>query len=301
MIGQFLFKNRSELPLKEDQANTFLEISIVVSVFLFSITLAAFFVISAMISSWNKSIVDGLSVQIMPSEQVLSADEELLRVGKVIQFFEGFENVEKVIQIKDSQIQKLMRPWLGQNVDLKELPMPKLLDVRLKNGKFFDYDKAAAQLKDVAPYASMDNYAIWLQKLVKSASSLKALSVFVLMLVLITTSFSIMYAVQTSLKIHQNIIEILHIMGATDDYIGKQYAKRIFIVALLASIIGSILSILALLMISYISANLDTGLIASATLTHFHWALLALLPLPTSLFAMLTALISVKRTLGKII
>lgn len=299
MKSRFFLQNHSELPLKEDKSTFFLEVSVGVSVFLFSIALAAYFLISLMICSWNKSIVHGLSVQIMPSQEVLTPDEELLYTGKVIQFFEGLENVEKVRLVKDSQIKKLMSPWLGQNVDISALPLPKLLDVRLKSGKKFDYEKTALLLKETAPYASIDNHGIWLQKLVKSASSLKMMSIFVLLIVLLAAAVSIMFAVQTSLKIHRNIIGILHIMGATDDYVAKQYGKRVFVVSLFSSIIGSLFALLSLFVVAKMSSNLDAGLISSAKLALPHWLFLISLPLLTSVFAMATALVSVKRSLGK--
>lgn len=299
MKTAFLNRYHTEIPLKEDNANFFLEISTAASVFLFSIILAAFFMTSTMIATWNKNIIDGLTVQIMPANETLTADEELLRTNKVISFFDQIDGVEKVKKISDSQIKHLMSPWLGEGVDIDSLPIPKLLDVRLKNGKNFDYEQVSTSLKEVAPYASMDNHGIWLQKLIKSASALRILSVFVLTLVAVVLALSLFYAVQTSLKIHQNIIEILHIMGATDNYVAKQYASRGFWVGLSSGIIGTILSIIALLIMSHLSSGLETGLIGSAKLGIAHWGVLISLPFVTAFLSMLMSFLSVKHTLRK--
>ncbi len=113
MKTSFLNRYRTEIPLHDDKANFFLEISTAASVFLFSIILAAYFMTSAMINTWNKNIIDGLTVQIMPSNEELSADEELLRTEKVVSFFDQIEGVEKVKKISDGQIKHLMSPWLG--------------------------------------------------------------------------------------------------------------------------------------------------------------------------------------------
>ena len=58
MKTAFLNRYHTEIPLKEDNANFFLEISTAASVFLFSIILAAFFMTSTMIATWNKNIID---------------------------------------------------------------------------------------------------------------------------------------------------------------------------------------------------------------------------------------------------
>jgi len=289
----------SELPLKNDKANFFLEISTTVSVFLFTITLAAYFMISSMINSWNKSIIDGLTVQIMPSLELLDQNEEQMRINKVVLFFEGLDGVEKVKLISDRQIKKLMAPWLGTNANIESLPLPKLLSVNLQNGQQFDYQKVSEDLKEIAPYASIDNHTLWLKKLIKSASSLKALSLFVLVLVLSASVFSIFYAVETSLKVHQSIVEILHIMGATDSYIAKQYATRGFKVAFLSSTCGMILSVLALFMISHLSSGLETGLIGAASLNGYHWCTLVSLPIWAAVMSMEMSFFCVKQTLRK--
>ncbi len=299
MKKAFLNRYHSEIPLKEEKSNLFLEVSTAVSVFLFSIVLAAYFMMTSMVSSWNKSIIDGLTVQIMPSSEALTADEELLRLNKVISFFDERDGVEKVRVISNEQIKHIMSPWLGENANIENLPIPKLLDVKLKNGKTFDYQKVSSELKEVASYASIDNHGIWLQKLMKSAAALKMLSLFVLAVVLSALAFSLFYAVQTSLRVHQNIIEILHIMGATDNYVAKQYAKRGLWTGFISSVIGTILGFGVLIMISHLSSGLETGLIGSAKLSLWHWGTIALLPPMTAVLSMILSFLSVKQTLGK--
>ena len=300
MKNSFLSFKNSELPLKNDKANLFLEISTAVSVFLFSITLAAYFMISAIISSWNKNIIDGLTVQIAAPSEELSIEENQMRTNKVIMFFEGLNGVEKVRLVSDQKIKKLMAPWLGADADIDSLPLPKLLNVRLKDGRTFDYKAAKASLSEVAPYASIDNHGIWLKKLIKSASSLKVLSLFILLLVLTAALFSLFYAVGTSLKVHQNIIEILHIMGATDSYVAKQYAFRSFWVGLISSICGTLITLLALFAVSKLSSGLETGLVGAANLSNTHWFVLCSMPICASTLSMVMAYLCVKRTLGKI-
>ena len=130
MLINFKMQQQTELPLKKDKANFFLQISTGVSVFLFSMVLAAYFMTSSVIASWNRAIIDGMTVQIMPSTQAVSPDEEKVRIGKVIHFFENLDGVEKVALVKEKQIKRLMAPWLGVNADIEALPLPKLLNVQ---------------------------------------------------------------------------------------------------------------------------------------------------------------------------
>ena len=289
----------NELPLKEDNSNIFLEVSTAIAVFLFSITLAAYFVISSVIESFNKNIVDGLTVQIMPSMEVLTEEESSLRTNKVIAYFENLQGVKKVSVVSNQKIKKLMSPWLGENADLDSIPVPQLLDVKLNSGRTFDYETAAKNLKEIAPYASIDNHGIWLKQLIKTAASLKALSLFILGLVLTIALCSLFYALKTSLRVHQSIVEILHIMGATDDYVAKQYAARAFVVGLFSGAIGTMATFFVLFVISHLSSGLEAGLIHFASLTALHKICLLLIPLFSGFLSMVMSFICVKRTLGK--
>ena len=196
----------SELPLEKDGANLFLKIISTISVFLFTITLTGYFMVNSLVNNWDKSIVDGFTIQVMPDST--DTDATNLRVNKVVSFFENMENVEKVRVVSDKQVNKLLKPWLGDDIDILSLPMPKLIDVRVKNGFNVSFDKITDELSQIAPYTSINSHQVWLNKLLIFAKSIKLLAIAVLLIVLLSCTFSIFYATKTSLGIHKNIIEI---------------------------------------------------------------------------------------------
>ena len=293
-------KPHSELPLQKDGANLFLEIMTTISVFLFTITLAGYFMVGTLVADWNKGIVDGFTVQIMPDNKVTDKQEQNLRVNKVVDFFEKLPEVKKVSVVKDKQIKRLLSPWLGSDMDISSLPIPQLLDIRLKNGTNFDFNKVAKELSAVASYTSINSHQIWLNKLVKFASTIKVLACSVLLMMLTISSFSIFYATKTSLGIHRDIIEILHIMGAKDEYIAKQYARRSFLIGLLSGIVGVALGAAALWFISGVAISLKGGILDKAALDVNAWISIFLIPILTAIISMFTGYFTVKRTLGKI-
>lgn len=299
MKNKIVLNRHSELPLKEDDANLFLEIMTAIAVFLFAVTLSGYLKADNITNSWNNDISGSMTVQIMPAEKVLEKEDETLRVNNVIKFFENLPQVERVLLLGDKQMQKLMSPWLGTQADISELPLPKLLDVRFKQGMEIDYEKVTAALHDIAPYASIDSHRIWLNRLLRFASAIQTLALFILLLVLTASALSIFYATRTSLGIHQQIIEILHIMGATDDYIARQYAQRSFWIGLFSGIAGLLLGAAAIYIIGNMAQGLDSGLIRHSSLGLKGWTALISLPLWSAVLSMLTAYLTVKRVLGK--
>ena len=293
---------RQELPLKGEQTTLFLQIMISIAVFIFAITLSGVLAINAMLHNWNQSILGSLTVQIMPvndTNREKAMAETLAYQDKAVDFLKKLPEAEQVSTLNDAQLQNLLQPWLGDGIDISELPTPRLIDVKLKKGAEIDFAKLAAKLAEVSPLASLDNHKLWLDKLVKFADGLKMLAMSILVLVIAITSGAIFYTTQTNLGLHKNIIEILHVMGAKDTYVAQQYAKRDAMLGFVGGCIGLFFAVPTIFMIAGLAEQIEGGIISEARLNWFSWGLILSLPLVSSLAAMTTAYYTVKRTLEK--
>lgn len=297
-------RRKHELPLEGDGSGVFLRVMISIAVFIFAITLAGVLSINSMLQNWNRSILGSFTVQIMPvndSNHAKAAAETLNNQTKTIEFLQKQEAVDIVTPLSDDQLQKLIRPWLGDGIELAKLPIPRLIDVKLKPGAELNYGKLAEQLAEVSPYASLDNHKLWLNKLINFADGLKMVALTILVLVLLVNSGAIFYSTQTSLGLHRYIIEILHLMGAKDTYIAQQYARRIAWLGLMGGIVGIVLAVPAIFLLGNLATQIEGGIISEAGLSAAAWMAILSLPLFAGAVAMITAYYTVKRTLEKMI
>ncbi len=297
-----LITRKQELPLKDNSTTLFLKVMISIAVFLFAVTLAGVLSINSMLNAWNNSILGSLTVQIMPVNNINQEKarlETLEQQKKAVDFLKKLPEAEQVSTLNDAQLQNLLQPWLGDGIDISELPTPRLIDVKLKKGAEIDFAKLAAKLAEVSPLASLDNHKLWLDKLVKFADGLKMLAMSILVLVIAITSGAIFYTTQTNLGLHKNIIEILHVMGAKDTYVAQQYAKRDAMLGFVGGCIGLFFAVPTIFMIAGLAEQIEGGIISEARLNWFSWGLILSLPLVSSLAAMTTAYYTVKRTLEK--
>lgn len=302
MSKQKMITRKQELPLKDDSSTLFLQIMISIAVFLFAVTLAGVLSINSMLLNWNQSILGSLTVQIMPINNVdkdKAREETLDHQKKAVRFLEGLNEVEKVTPLEDKQLEKLIKPWLGDGVNINDLPVPRLIDVRIKKGATVDFMNLAEKLASVSSQASLDNHKLWLNKLIKFADGLKMLALSVLLLVVTITSGAIFYSTRTSLGLHHYIIETLHQMGAKDTYVAQQYAKKTAQLGFGGGVIGLIFAIPTIFAISRLAQQIEGGIISEATLSMNAWGAILSLPLFASLIAMLTAYYTVKKTLEK--
>ncbi len=297
-----IITRKQELPLKEDSSTLFLKVMISIAVFLFAVTLAGVMSINSMLQNWNQSILGSLTVQIMPINNVnkeKALEETLDHQARAVKFLEGLNEVEKVTPLGDAQLEELIKPWLGDGINIQDLPIPRLIDVRIKKGAEIDFMSLSEKLAEVSPQASLDNHKLWLNKLIKFADGLKMMAMSVLLLVIVVTSGAIFYSTKTSLGLHRYIIEILHLMGAKDAYVAQQYARRTAQLGFVGGIIGLIFAIPSIFAIARLAEQIEGGIISDATLSVTAWGAILCLPIFASLIAMITAYWTVKNTLEK--
>lgn len=295
---------KQEIPARGDSTSLFLQVIISIAVFIFAVTLSGVLSINSMLDNWNRSILGSLTVQIMPindTNKEKAQAETLAYQERAIEFLKTVKGIAKVSVLPDSQLQKLIEPWLGDGVNIANLPMPRIIDIKLDPDADLDFIKLSHDLAQASPQASVDNHKLWLNKLIRFADGIKALALTVLILVTGITSGAIFYTTQMSMGLHKDIIEILHIMGAKDAYIAQQYAKRMARFGLIGGILGLLFAIPTIFFIASLAQQIEGGIISEADLSLNDWLIILSLPLLATAISTSTAYYTVKRTLQKML
>ncbi len=304
MRRDLLLKNKFEIPTQEDNTSTFVSVLTAIYMYLFVIMLAIFMAINAMANNWEKDIAGSITVQVTPIENDNKHIDDVKtkeQLNKVLQFMERISGVESVQVLDDQVVEKLMSPWIGNKVDLSTLPIPRLLDVKLKPNAELNYDEITRGLRLLTANASIDNHRLWLNRLIKFATSLKTVALAILLMVVAICAFSVYYSARTSLNINMNSIEILHIIGAKDDYIAKLYAKNYAKIGFFAGVIGLMAAVPCIILVGKYGISTGSGLLNGAGLSTSAWGLIMLTPLFSLLYSMVTSYFAVLKSLEKMV
>lgn len=304
MRRDLLIGQKNEIPAEDSDSPVFMAVLTSIYMYLFIIMLAIFMAINAMASNWEKDITGAITVQITPIEDEnkhIDTAKTQEQLNKVQQFIEQVAGVADVKVLDDQAVQKLMTPWIGNKVDLSTLPIPQLLDVRLKPDADLNYDEMTRGLKLLTPNASIDNHRLWLNRLIKFATSLKTVALAILLMVVSICAFSIYYSARTSLNINIESIKILHIIGAKDDFIAKQYAFDYAKIGLMSGIIGLMVAVPCIILVGKYGISTGSGLLNGAELSNFAWVIIMLTPLFALFYSMLTSYWTVRKTLEKMV
>lgn len=190
-------------------------------------------------------------------------------------------------ELPRSEIESLLRPWLGPGVTTGNLPLPGMIDIELKDGAAVA--TLETRLRTVAPAARLDVHSDWLGSTERTLRALQGLSLMIVALISVAASAMVALAVRASLDGARPIVELLHGMGAEDADVAVIFEHRSAWQALTGGALGCAVAALA----AFALSSGGTGLTISWTA----WVALGALPLVIGLLAGVAARFSVRAAL----
>lgn len=203
--------------------------------------------------------------------------------------------------VPQAQLSALLEPWLGSEGIDGDLPLPALIDVELKRTGANDIAFVRELVAMIAPAARVDQQALWLQPLANLLKSLIWLAVGLVTLMTIATSAAVVLAARAALNTHRATIDVLHLLGSSDNQIAGIFQRRIALDALFGGFAGLLLALIIMLLIGDRMRALGSELLGSAGLGWGSWLVLIALPLIGAALSTLSARITVLRALRQIL
>ncbi len=290
-----MFGHRSDLALDRDPLGRFLPWLIAFMVYLAVLALTGVLVINGTAGRWERGLGGTLTVHIAPADSTEDAGGHLRLALDVLRATPEVAHAEP---IPESRIAALLEPWLGE-VDAKlDLPLPQLIDVRMKPGSDLDTEKLAERLAAAVPGVALDDHRVWLDRLLRLIHTVEVLAGLILALIGLVIAGTVVYATRSGLAVHLDAIEVLHLIGAQDSYVARQFADRALALGLKGGAIGLLPGVATLVGIDQLAAKLQGGPLPDLALAPAHWLILAVLPIAVAVIAMLTARVTVMRNLA---
>jgi cell division transport system permease protein len=287
-----------DIPLGRDAAGRFLHWIVGLMVFLAGLALAGTLASERMTQRWHLELADSLTVQVPAA-----ADESLRRerVEASLAVLSETPGVQGARVLDDRQMSRLLEPWLGPAGLTAGLPIPDLIAVSLRQGSRVDLEALRQRLNTAAPGALVDDHREWIDDIERFARAVDIVAGVVVALVSLTAIATVVFVARTGLAIHRRIIDLLHLIGAQDDYIARQFQAQALRQSLLGGAIGTGCSLVTILALDRALQRLEPGLFPALALEARQWLVLALLPVAAAAIAMLTARVTVLRALARVL
>jgi cell division transport system permease protein len=290
--------DRNDLPLSEDASTRLIPWIIGVMAYLAALAFAAALMLSNVASEWSQGLEGSLTVQVPVAEDD-KADVTDARIVSAVRVLLKTEGVDSARPIPVAEIAEMLEPWLGTGAGTSKLPLPRVIDVKLREDANVDFNELSRKLEAAVPGISLESHEQWRNTLLVLFRSMEFVAIVIILLISTVTLAAIIFTTRSVLAVHYEIVEVLHLIGAQDSYIADQFQKHAFHMGLKGSIGGTASALATILGIAFLTSDLETSLLPPTTLAYWHWLLLAALPIAESYGAMLTARFTILRALRR--
>ncbi len=207
---------------------------VAIMTFLASLTTGAAMLFVSTAGSWQSEVGREVTVQVRPAPgRDIEAD-----VGKAVALVRATGGVAEVQPYSKAQSEQLVEPWLGSGLRLDDLPIPRLIVVKLVPGATPNFAGVRAALAGQVPTATLDDHRGWVERMRTMAGTAVIAGLAVLGLVLAVTVLSVTFATRGAMAINRPIVEVLHYVGATDGFIAGQFQHHFLMLGFKGGAIG---------------------------------------------------------------
>lgn len=227
------------LPSSNIQGNA-LMVVIAIMAFLACLTLGGVSMVRSTAASWESQISREITIQIRPDDG-LDMDKALNQAKDIAMTFVGTKSGQIV---DEAATARLLEPWLGTGLDLKELPVPRLVIITIDENNPPDFEAMRSLLKDSIPQATLDDHRTWVDRLVSMAHTTVMIGTGILLLVFTAMVLTVVFATRGALSGNRHIVEVLHFVGAESSFVASEFQKHFLKISLKGSAIGSALAAL---------------------------------------------------------
>jgi cell division transport system permease protein len=270
---------------------------IAVMVFLSGLALVGGLALHRAVGDWSSALARVITVQIAATDP---ADREF-QTTAALDLLNRVPGIATVRRLDQEAIEALLEPWLGAGNISDDLPIPTMIEVTLSGVGSVDVKALHARLAQAAPDARIDDHQQWLGQLYKLARTVQIVAVAIIILVGLTTISIVVFATRAGMAAHRRVIEVVHLVGATDAVIATEFHRTFLRVGLKGSLAGVAGVGLVLAALHLSSLNMADSFLPSLRPTLPEGLALVWLPLIAATLTMLTARITVLRTLAKMV
>jgi len=207
---------------------------VAIMTFLAALTTGAAMLVVSTANDWQADVGREVTIQVRPAAgRDIEAD-----VGKAVAAARASPGIADVRAYSKEESEKLVEPWLGAGLRLDDLPIPRLIVIKLAPGVTPNFAALRQALANQVPTASLDDHRGWMERMRTMAGTAVVCGLAVLGLVVAVTMLSVTFATRGAMATNRPIVEVLHYVGATDSFVASQFQHHFLLLGLKGGAIG---------------------------------------------------------------
>src|SRR5580704_18379210 len=185
---------------------------VAIMTFLAALTTGAAMLVVSTANDWQSEVGREITIQVRPAAgRDIEAD-----VSKAVAAARAAPGVAEVRAYTKEESEKLVEPWLGAGLHLDDLPIPRLIVVKLTPGTVPNFVALRQTLANQVPTASLDDHRGWIARMRTMAGTAVVAGLGVLGLVVAVTILSVTFATRGAMATNRPIVYVFNDAGATE-------------------------------------------------------------------------------------
>ena len=223
--------------------------------FLASMTTGAVVLVRTAASDWQAEVAREITIQVKPQtgrdiEPEVRKAEDIARAAP---------SVAEVRSYTKEESRRLLEPWLGSGLALDDLPVPRMIVVKVAPDATPDLASLRKTLSEQVAGASIDDHRGWIEQMRAMSRTAVMGGIVILLLVFAATVLSVTFATRGAIASNRPVVEVLHFIGAPDSFIAGHFQRHFLWLGLKGGALGGSAAILLFAFAEIVSRWLTRG------------------------------------------
>jgi cell division transport system permease protein len=165
-------------------------------------------------------------------------EQNLARAVAIARQTKGVKSANAMDKNKAKELLKNYGANIGALLD--ELPLPSLIEVGLEAGSKDTAKNIETQLQSLGYKFAIDDHSRYSGEIVRTSAVLRVAALLALLSLMIAAVASIAFAARAALQTQSEAVQILHLVGAEDEFVVHEVQARFTLLGLISGFYGAL-------------------------------------------------------------
>ncbi len=256
---------------------------------------AAAFVLTPAATALSGQIAGRATIQLVQPDPLVRRAE----VAELRRMLADEPYVTAVRTLPEAETARLAERWLGEGISQADLPLPALIDVDVVRSDEATIARLGAAVRAATPEARVIPHAEWLGPVAGMMNAIGWIAAGIAAMLIVCAAVVAVLAVRAALSAQRPMIDILHLVGATDVQVARLFQRLVARDVIAGAALGAIVALGLALLVAWQTRGMAAGLADGAGgMASIVWMLLV--PPLVIAIAILSSRIAVIRALREL-
>ena len=227
------------LPLAQTEGNRMLIGIIAILVFVSGLAWMAGSAAEKMSGRWDHALSNELTVELSGlAESQTSYGSIEQRAQQVREVLSQYNAITSVQTVERAQLERLLKPWLGEVSTFSDLPIPTLITVSLQPGHQLNFQDLARQISERVPGVRVIIHDAWAGEIQRLARTINIIAMGGILAIGMVLFMVMVFSARARLAMYGAEVDVLHTLGATDGFVAGEFQAQAFRLSFIGAMIG---------------------------------------------------------------